>query len=83
VWGATLPRIEIYGSEGSISVPDPNIFGGPVLVRRMGRDRSGLKCHSAMHANVGRGIGVADMATPYNPGERIAPAANWHITCWT
>ncbi len=30
VWGHTLPRIEIYGSEGSLSVPDPNYFGGPV-----------------------------------------------------
>jgi predicted dehydrogenase len=33
VWGARLPHIEIYGSEGSLSVPDPNTFGGPVLIR--------------------------------------------------
>jgi len=25
VWGSTLPRIEVYGSEGSLSVPDPNV----------------------------------------------------------
>jgi len=30
VWGGRLPRIEIYGTEGSLSVPDPNTFGGPV-----------------------------------------------------
>jgi predicted dehydrogenase len=33
VWAANLPRIEIYGSEGSLSVPDPNTFGGPVRVK--------------------------------------------------
>jgi predicted dehydrogenase len=33
VWHAELPRIEIYGSEGSLSVPDPNTFGGPVRIR--------------------------------------------------
>ena len=34
VWHANLPRIEIYGSEGTLLVPDPNGFGGPVMVRR-------------------------------------------------
>jgi predicted dehydrogenase len=33
VWGARLPHIEVYGSEGSLSVPDPNTFGGPVLLK--------------------------------------------------
>ena len=28
VWAHQLPRIEIYGSEGTLSVPDPNTFGG-------------------------------------------------------
>lgn len=30
VWNSELPCMEIYGSEGSISVPDPNMFGGQV-----------------------------------------------------
>jgi predicted dehydrogenase len=38
VWSHNLPRIEIYGSEGTLSVPDPNIFGGPVKIRRAGAD---------------------------------------------
>lgn len=33
VWAARLPHIEIYGSDGTLSVPDPNTFGGPVLIR--------------------------------------------------
>ena len=30
------PRIEIYGSEGSLKVPDPNGFGGTVELYRDG-----------------------------------------------
>ena len=26
-------NIEIYGTEGTLSVPDPNTFGGPVKIR--------------------------------------------------
>ncbi|MCY4526982.1 MAG: Gfo/Idh/MocA family oxidoreductase, partial [Anaerolineaceae bacterium] len=33
-WHHNLPFIEIYGTEGTLSVPDPNQFGGPVRVRR-------------------------------------------------
>jgi predicted dehydrogenase len=61
VWGHTLPRIEIYGSEGSLSVPDPNTFGGTVQVQRAGE--KGWTAIPLTHsAEVGRGIGVADMA---------------------
>ncbi|MCD4687345.1 MAG: gfo/Idh/MocA family oxidoreductase, partial [Anaerolineae bacterium] len=34
VWQHSLPHIEIYGSEGSLSVPDPNTFRGPVRLWR-------------------------------------------------
>ena len=30
VWDEYIPMIEIYGSEGTLTVPDPNTFGGPV-----------------------------------------------------
>jgi predicted dehydrogenase len=39
VWAASLPPMEIYGTQGSLSVPDPNGFGGPVRVQRPGRAR--------------------------------------------
>lgn len=29
-------RLEIYGSEGTLFVPDPNTFGGPVKLQRLG-----------------------------------------------
>jgi predicted dehydrogenase len=36
VWASELPRLELYGSEGTLSVPDPNTFGGPVRIKRAG-----------------------------------------------
>ena len=32
VWSHRQPMLEIYGTEGSIQCPDPNTFGGEVLV---------------------------------------------------
>lgn len=61
VWAHNLPRIEIYGSEGSMVVPDPNRFSGPVLLRRVGAEEWS-EIPLSYSADVGRGIGVADMA---------------------
>jgi predicted dehydrogenase len=34
VWDHHLPRIEVYGTEGTLTVPDPNGFDGDVLLKR-------------------------------------------------
>jgi predicted dehydrogenase len=52
--------LEVYGTEGTLSVPDPNTFGGPVMVRR--RDDDEWKETPLAHGAGGRGLGVADMA---------------------
>ncbi len=62
VWHSQLPRIELYGSEGTMIVPDPNSFGGPVLLRRMGQSDWSTIPLSHGHSDNSRGIGVADMA---------------------
>lgn len=62
VWDAQLPRIEIYGTAGTISVPDPNTFGGPVYVRRQGASQWSEVPFTHGYAQNSRGIGVADMA---------------------
>lgn len=68
VWSANLPRIEIYGTEGSMSVPDPNTFGGPVRVRRAGSN-DWLEMPIPYHYTTNsRGLGVADMATALHSG---------------
>jgi len=56
-----LPCIEVYGSEGSLVVPDPNHFDGTVLVRR--HDEVTWREVPPQHAlGIGRGTGAADMA---------------------
>jgi len=52
VWAANLPRIEIYGSEGSLSCPDPNTFGGPV--RLSGRGVGGRAAFARLRGKFAR-----------------------------
>ena len=62
VWAHHLPRLEVHGTEGSLSLPDPNTFGGPVSVR--GAKDKDWRDVPLTHgyAENSRGIGVADMA---------------------
>lgn len=60
--GSDLPSIEIYGTEGTLQVPDPNSFGGPVRYRRTGeREWTEQPLLFGYEENT-RGIGPADMA---------------------
>jgi predicted dehydrogenase len=61
VWKHHLPIIEIYGTEGTLAVPDPNTFKGPVRVWRT-TDPEWREVPLTHSDAVGRGIGVADMA---------------------
>lgn len=62
IWADHMPCIEIYGSEGSLSVPDPNCFGGRVQVKRFDTQEWMDIPLSHGYAENSRGIGVADMA---------------------
>ncbi len=64
----TQPPIEIYGTGGTLTVPDPNSFGGPVMLRQAG-DKEWHKIMLS-HANPvnSRGLGVADMARAIQTG---------------
>lgn len=68
VWGAQLPHIEVYGTQGSLSVPDPNTFGGPVQVY-LPEDKE-WKDVPLTHGYTSnsRGLGVADMANALRSG---------------
>lgn len=62
ICASQLPFIEIYGSDGTISVSDPNFFDGPVKIRRKGASEwSVAPLAFGLKENI-RGIGVADMA---------------------
>ncbi len=68
VWGHNLPPLEIYGTEGSLSVPDPNGFGGMVRVRRAGATEWSSVPWTHGYSENSRGIGVADMAAASQSG---------------
>jgi len=68
VWDHTLPHIEIYGSLGTLFLPDPNTFGGPVgLLRAEGDKREEISLVRG-YADNSRGLGVADMAIAIQSG---------------
>jgi predicted dehydrogenase len=81
VWAARLPRIEVYGSEGSLSVPDPNTFGGPVEIYRPGTDGWREVPLSHGYAENNRGIGVSDMAYAARSGRphRASGELAYHV----
>lgn len=66
VWGGQLPRIEIYGTEGTLGVPDPNSFGGPVLIKRADSWEEMPLSHGYIENS--RSIGVADLASALRSG---------------
>ena len=71
VWGGkNIPRIEVYGTQGSLSCPDPNNFGGEVLLLRAGEKKWAPVPHSHVYSDSWRSIGVADMACGIQSGRR-------------
>ncbi len=81
VCGHTLPRIEIYGSEGTLAVPDPNSFGGPVRIRRgRGGEWEDVELTHIYDEN-SRGLGVADLAVGLRTGRphRASGQLAYHV----
>ncbi len=79
VWRHTHPPIELYGTEGSLRVPDPNFYGGVVEVSDRGGDwvrqdsqsmplgRANWPAEAPTRANY-RALGVADMIAAIRTG---------------
>jgi predicted dehydrogenase len=68
VYSHTMPFIEIYGTEGTLKVPDPNTFGGPVFLRRF-NDEEWFKIPLIKsYPDNSRGLGLVDMAEAIDEG---------------
>lgn len=68
VYYPTQPRFEVYGSEGTMIVPDPNTFAGPVMIYH-GKD--GILKEMPLlfdYSENSRGLGLADMAKAIETG---------------
>ncbi len=62
VYPTGLPNLDIYGSEGSLRLPDPNTFRGPVRVRTSTSEEWADVRVTRPYDEDSRGLGVADMA---------------------
>ncbi|WP_426321901.1 Gfo/Idh/MocA family protein [Microbacterium sp. E-13] len=82
VWDSHLPKIEVYGTAGTLTVPDPNEFDGDVTLRLHSEDDwrvlepviapSGAAGTPAQYL---RGMGVADLAAAIDGAPHRASAA--------
>ncbi|MGA2974524.1 MAG: Gfo/Idh/MocA family oxidoreductase [Spirochaetia bacterium] len=61
IWHAELPRMEIYGSDGTLSVPDPNSFGGPVRIKGAQDNEWREVPVELPYAENSRGLGLSEM----------------------
>lgn len=59
-WESQMPYIQIYGTEGTISVPDVNGFSGPVLLRKGGGAFEKVEVTGNFTENC-RGMGLCEM----------------------
>ncbi|TCL75408.1 Gfo/Idh/MocA family oxidoreductase [Curtobacterium sp. PhB128] len=62
VWATRAPLFEVYGTAGTLGVPDPNRFSDPVSIATAD-DREWRELPvSAGYTDAGRGYGLADLA---------------------
>jgi predicted dehydrogenase len=68
VWATRAPKFEVYGSQGTLAVPDPNRFSEPAEVFTATSGEWAVVPESAGFRNAGRGYGLADMAAAIAAG---------------
>lgn len=81
VWGAHVPNIEIYGTKGTLSVPDPNTFGGPIMLMTK-NDQTFREIPLLFeHDENSRGLGISNMAKAIegNSKHEASGALTFHV----
>jgi predicted dehydrogenase len=70
VWAGRLPHLEVYGTAGSLSVPDPNGFGGAVQIFRTEAEAEDWTpvAEAGGYRGAARGYGVSDLASALTAG---------------
>lgn len=84
--GGTLPWIQIYGSEGTLSIPDPNMFDGECQIRLAKKTHSWDPMPWEVHTREfkhfgGRGLGPIDLVASARAGlePRASGAMAFHV----
>ena len=62
VWKTRAPMFEVFGTEGTVAVPDPNSFSQRVEIATRNNDDWVTVPDAAGFINAGRGVGLADLA---------------------
>jgi predicted dehydrogenase len=70
VWSESQSRIDLYGTEGTLSLPDPNFADGPVRLWRSEEDAWTEVPLTYPYTGNSRGIGLADMAQALRTGRQ-------------
>ena len=70
-------RFEVYGTRGTMVVPDPNCFGGPVVLHTPGKGDEEIPLAFDYPEN-SRALGLAEMAAALKAGRR--PRASYKQT---
>jgi len=80
-WGSRLPTIEVYGTEGTITAPDPNRFSDETFIYH--KDTREWKAVEPLagYIDAGRGYGLAEMAAAIeaNRPHRASGELGFHI----
>jgi predicted dehydrogenase len=81
VWGSCLPTIEVYGTSGTIIVPDPNAFSDIPKIYTTKDQEWRTVGEKAGFRSTGRGIGLSEMATAIteNRAHRASGALGAHV----
>jgi predicted dehydrogenase len=92
IWATNLPYLEVYGTAGSVSVANPDEFAGLPRLRRAGSEELELpppppgtvpwfEIPLVQPGDVGRGIGIADMAEAIRDGRphRASGVVAYHV----
>ena len=81
VYSHTLPCMEIYGTEGTLRVPDPNTFGGPVFVKRFNEEKWSEIPLIKKYSDNSRGLGITEMAIAIeeNRNHRASAELTYHV----
>lgn len=76
----TAAPIEIHGTEGSLAVPDPNLFAGDVRLRARGEKEWQVVPPTHGFVDAGRGVGLRDfVSTPAGEHSRASGAFGLHV----
>lgn len=69
LWDTEHSSFTIYGAEGSMRLPDPNTFGGPIQVLHAGEEVWQPVPLDPGYESNSRGLGVADLADALRTGQ--------------